>query len=284
MCAFMLKLLALPFFAVVSVTGASPHQCKSDDPSTCKNGARSGGAMIQKPADKDSAEPGKLALMQAQAPLTQQLETLQADTQELIDRVGALSGQVGLAAPAAAAALQSVRRKVSTPPRAPQPAAARVPTPPRAPPAAAVKAPEPVALPGLVPMDPSEPKIHAYGKGSPSELEKFEDIVKDVERKNFPVLMDVSQVDDGTLKTIVEDLEVKIEDLKSKVLDLENMVSGTNHVAPVVSKPAGNETSSSLASRATVIELEVASLRTRVSSLEQTVSGSQTAGGAAPAA
>merc|ERR1712060_920405 len=95
--------------------------------------------------------------------------------------------------------------------------------------------------------------------------------------------MGVRSHEDDTLKAIVEDLENKVEGLKSSTLDLENMVLGTNHVKPVSGKPANDtESSNSLATRATILELEVASLRTRVASLEQSVTGSQTAHGPHP--
>lgn len=279
MCTLM---LAVTFGVAFSVAVASPVQCKSGDRSNCilESGARFGGAMIQRPTDKDGGVTVKLALVQT--PLKSRLENLQAEVQSMTDRVAALSGQVGLAAPAAAA-LQAIKIRVShrgtadsnTAPKAPAPrkiselsSQVKIGAPSRE--ASEVSGFVPLQLPG-----------HAR---KASEVEKFENIDKHVERSEFPMLVEVGNDEDGTLKTIIEDLEVKCEDLKSKVLDLENMVLGTNALEPVATKPSGNETSSSLASRATIIELEVASLRTRLSSLEQAVTGTQTAHAGAAAA
>lgn len=247
--------LAMLVSSTLCLTEASPAQCNAGDRSTCihESGPRAGGAMIQKPA-----EPVNLAL--AQTPLKSKLENLQADVESLTKRVTALQGLAGVTA-AEPAALQAVGARVGQLDHATGKLSS-------------IRAPI-----GHVLVEQPHRKLGLLGKPYvKAKHENFDEIVKNTKRK-FPVLMEVDNDadDDGTLKAIIEELEAKIETLKSNVLNLENIVMGTNSVTPVAAKLEGNETTSSLASRATIIELNVASLRTNVASLETAMTGDVTA-------
>lgn len=248
--------------------------------------------MIQKPADRDSEQHLKLALVQT--PLKALLEKLQADVDSLTERVGKMQGLVGMGG-GAAASLQAIHTRVGQ-----YNGHGRQTGEPH----------KPAALKGYEPIDDNAPTSNLGLAESQTQVQgaavagganqaaargnlavgdgeaKIDDLLAQINPQK-PALIETNADDDNTLKAIVEDLEVKVESLKSNVLDLENMVLGTSKMVPIpVKPPSANETTSSLASRANVLDLEVASLRTRVASLEQAVTGEQQAheAGAAAAA
>merc|ERR1712176_951423 len=80
-----------------------------------------------------------------------------------------------------------------------------------------------------------------------------------------------SKTAEGDIKSTVADLESRTASLKSNIQLLENQVRGN---APLeASLLTIDATGSSLASRTVALEKEVAIMRTKVSSLEQTVAG-----------
>jgi len=83
---------------------------------------------------------------------------------------------------------------------------------------------------------------------------------------------------EGSLKEAVGELETKVVALNSKILSLENQVAGNAFTAPSLLEKASKKTGqsgdgASLTSRIVALEEEVAKARSRVTSLEQTVSG-----------
>merc|ERR1712217_55845 len=106
------------------------------------------------------------------------------------------------------------------------------------------------------------------------EISQLSTNVSSAEKGRGAAFLEIQNSEDDTLEDMVEDLEGKVEWLKSSTLDLENMLLGTNEVT-AINLPPKNDTESmnSLASRATILEMEVASLKSRVSSLDQAVTG-----------
>jgi len=238
-------------------------ECAAGSQATCISdvGPRNGGAMIQKPVHHaEQVPPASLASAGVTTPLKAKLEGLQADIEALTARVKTLQGLVGMKAPEPVA-LQA-GTKVGQFPQF----------------HVAESLDE---LKGFMPVDAD----HNKRKGLPGtkyvehdhKHRNIDDVVKKI-KKEFPAFIEADEDgDDNTLKGIVEALEVKVQDLNSKVLDLGNMVLGATWTDPIAAKlAAGNGTKTSLASRAEVIDMEVASLRTHVASLEQAVTGTQT--------